>query len=169
MNSRRPSIIARALRWAAAIAGAGVAATAPVAAQNLAPSAAPVEWVRYAESATAAVNAWLQAEDDAAQRLRAYLDATRPAPDQPTAPVVVKLWIDADGTVSRIDFPPFAQTQANADLRGLIVGRRLPGTPPEDMLLPLRIAVQLDAPTPAPAPEPASDRPSPRSDPRKLI
>ena len=167
MNSRSPSIVARFARWAAALAGVGLAATAPATAQSVAPSAAPVEWVRYAEGATAAVNTWLQAEDEAAGRLRAYLDATRPAPDQPTAPIVVKLWIDGDGTVSRIDFPPFAHAEANADLRGLVVGRRLPGTPPKDMLLPLRIAVQLDASTPVA--EPASGGSAPVPDRRKLI
>lgn len=152
MTTRHPSLPSRLLRWTVALAGIGIAATAPVAAQSVSPSAAPAEWVRYAEGTTAAVNGWLQAEDETAQRLRAYLDATRPAPDQPTAPIVVKLWIDRDGTVSRIDFPPFAHAEANGDLRGLIVGRRLSAPPPKDMLLPLRIAVQLDAPAAPPAP-----------------
>ena len=57
--------------------------------------------------------------------------------------------------------------EANADLRGLVVGRRLPGTPPKDMLLPLRIAVQLDAS--APVAEPASGGSAPVPDRRKLI
>jgi len=154
-RSNRGSLAKRLCRWLAVIAGAGAAASAPVAAQSVSPSAAPAEWVRYAETASAAVNTWLQAESEPAQRLRAYLDATRPAPDQPTAPLVVKLWIDGDGTVSRIDFPPFAHAEANADLRGLIVGQRLANSPPKDMLLPLRIAVQLDAPAPAPEGDPA--------------
>jgi len=157
MNSRNPFFLAGLVRWVAALAGVVVAATTPVAAQSVTPSAAPAEWVRYAETVTSAVNAWLQAEDEAAGRLRAYLDATRPAPHQPTAPIVVKLWIDGDGTVSRVDFPPFAHAETNADLRGLVVGRQLPGAPPKDMLLPLRIAVQLDAP--APVVDPASSGP----------
>ena len=129
----------------------------PVAAQTMAPEQAPVEWLHYAEGATQAVTGWLRADSDTGKRLRADLDAARPTPDQPTAPLVIKLWIDGEGSVSRIDFPPFAQTQANADLRALIVGQRLPGTPPKDMLLPLRIKVQLDAPATPPV-EPATAR-----------
>lgn len=154
-------------RLLAAFAGVGVVPAAPVAAQTVAPEQAPPEWVRYATGATATVTAWLQAENETAGRLRAYLGATRPAPDQPTAPIVIKLWIDGDGTVSRIDHPPFAHAQANADLRALIVGQRLPSAPPKDMLLPLRIAVQLDAP--AAEPSPASGAAVPAPDRRKLI
>ncbi|MFA7439975.1 MAG: hypothetical protein WCZ66_03300 [Sphingomonadaceae bacterium] len=145
MTAKKPSLIARAARWTAALLGACVAATTPVAAQSVAPAQAPAEWIAYAEAATASVTALLQADSEPAVRLRAYLDATRSAPDQPTAPLVLKIWVDANGAVSRIDYPPFAHAQANADLRGLIVGAALPGAPPKDMLLPMRIAVQLDA------------------------
>ena len=149
MTGRKPSLIARAARWTAALIGAGVAATTPVAAQSGSPAQAPAAWIAYAEAATASVTTLLQVDSEPATRLRAYLEATRPAPDQPTALLVLKIWVDPDGAVSRIDYPPFAHAQANADLRGLIVGASLPGTPPADMLLPMRIAVQLDV-RPAP-------------------
>jgi hypothetical protein len=155
--SRRASPFSRLARWLATLAGAGIAATAPVAAQSVSPSAAPVEWVRYAESVTAEINRWLEADSETATRLRAYLDATRPAPDQPTAPLMLKVWIDGNGTISRIDFPPFAHAEANANLRALLVGQRLPAAPPRDMLLPLRIAVQIDPPPAAPASGPTSE------------
>lgn len=154
-------------RLLAAFASAGVVTAAPVAAQTVTPEQAPAEWVRYATGATAVVTAWLQADTETAQRLRTYLDATRPAPDQPTAPLVIKLWIDADGTVSRIDHAPFAHAEANADMRALVMGQRLPAAPPKDMLLPLRVAVQLDAP--AGQSEQASGTGTPAPDPRKLI
>ncbi|MCG2841219.1 hypothetical protein L6Q21_09530 [Sandaracinobacter sp. RS1-74] len=149
-TQRRSARRGRAARWLGALFGVGVAAMAPASAQSVAPSAAPSEWVAYAEGATAAITAWLQAEDEPARRLRAYLDGTRKSPGERTAPLVLKLWIDRDGTVSRIEFTPFAHAEANADLRSLIVGRKLDGKPPRDMLLPMLIAVQLDA---APAPQ----------------
>lgn len=149
---RNPTFFARSLRWLAAVVGAGLASTAPVAAQTLSPSAAPVEWVRYAESATTTISAWLGEESEAATQFRTYFDRTRPAEDQPTPPLELRVWIDPDGGVSRIAFTPFAHEEANASLRGAIVGRRLPA-PPADMLLPIRIAIQLDVP----APEGASD------------
>lgn len=152
MTDRKPSLAGRIGRWAAALVGAGLASTAPVAAQSVSPSAAPAEWVAYAEATTARVTGWLQADGEPAARLRAYLDASRPAPDQPTAPLVLKIWVDGEGTVSRIDYPPFAHNAANADLRAIIVGQRLSSAPPKNMVLPLRIGIQLE-----PAPQPAQE------------
>lgn len=164
-----PPPLKRLYAWLATLAGIMLASATPVAAQSVVPSAAPAEWVRYAEAATASITGWLQGDDEPAVRVRAYLDRTRPSPDQATAPLRIKIWVAADGTVSRIDFPPFAHAEPNADLRGLIVGRRLPGTPPKDMLLPLRLVIQLDGPTPASAPATTPNRPSTVSDARKLI
>nr|WP_316629325.1 hypothetical protein [uncultured Brevundimonas sp.] len=164
---RNRSFFARSRQWLAAIVGAGLASATPVSAQTVSPSAAPAEWVRYAEDATNTISAWLGEDGEAATRFRTYLDQTRPAADQPTPPLELRVWIDPDGAVSRITFPPFAHEEANASLRGAIVGRRLT-PPPADMLLPIRIAVQLDAPAAEPALAPAS-RPAERPLPRNQI
>ncbi|KAB2850074.1 MAG: hypothetical protein F9K41_16870, partial [Sphingopyxis terrae] len=71
-------------------------------------------------------------------------------------------WIERDGKISRIDYPAFTHAEANADMQALIVGQQLAAAPPRDMLLPLRIAVQLDAPASAPAPA-ASETSLPRT------
>lgn len=149
-TSSRP-IMGRLFGWAGALVGTGLASASPVQAQNppsasVDPSSAPVEWVRYAQSATASVTKLLEGPTEQATRLRSYLDQTRPAPDQPTAPLILKLWIARDGIVSRVAFTPFAHAEANTDLTNLLVGQSLAGVPPKDILLPLRIAVQLAAP-----------------------
>lgn len=150
-------------RWVGALAGFGlVVAGSPAAAQSTTASP-PAEWVAYAERATSTIGSWLQGEDETAQRLRAYLEQTRPAPDQSSPPLVLKVWVDPIGTVSRIDFTPFAHPEPNADLRALIVGRRLAGSPPRDMLLPLRLAVEIAPPQSGPAdaaPAPADRSPT---------
>lgn len=154
--TRKPSLsfFSRIARWTATLAGAGLAAAVPAQAQkpsptSVDPAAAPAEWVRYAEIATVAVTQLLEADTETAGRLRVYIDATRRAPDQPTRPFVLKIWIDADGTVSRIDHVPFADVQANADLNALLVGQSMPSHPPKDMLLPLRVLIQLPPAPPA--------------------
>ncbi|MDF0543762.1 hypothetical protein PX699_15530 [Sphingobium sp. H39-3-25] len=151
MNSKVPRATRFGrLAWRLASAlGVGTAlAASPAAAQSVSPEQAPAEWVRYADYATKTITTWLEAQSEAAIRLRTYLDATRAAPDQPTAPLMLKIWIGKDGKVARIEHTPFAHAEANADLRALIVGGELDVSPPEDMLLPLRILVQLP---PAPA------------------
>jgi hypothetical protein len=128
-------------------AGAGEAATA----QRTAPSVAPASWMRYAELLNASVATWLGEDSATALRLRAYLHANRPDHDRPTAPLSLKLWVDPDGVVTRADFPAFAHQEPNDDLRAILVGRKLPSSPPKDMLLPLRLEFQLDPALPSPS------------------
>lgn len=139
----RASLASRLIGTLAALAGLGTASTAP--AQSVSASEAPAAWIAYAETAAATLSAWLEEEGEAPNRLRAYLHQTRPAEDQPTPPLMLKVWIDRDGVVDRLDFTPFAHEAANADLRASVVGRRLSAPPPPDMLLPLRIAVEMPA------------------------
>ena len=121
----------------AAMLAPGAAAQA----QRMTPSAAPVEWVQYAEISTATFRTWLEERGEVPSRLRPYLTEVQANAGEPIA-IEIKLWIAADGTIDRIDFKPFAHAPANADLRSLIVGRRL-APPPKDMLLPMRIGSQL--------------------------
>lgn len=118
----------------------------PVATKTMSPSEAPAEWVHYAEEATAQITQWLQAENETAQNLRAYLDGTRPAPDQPTPPLTIKIWVKKTGVIRRIEYPAFPDADANMHLHKLIVGQKLPNVPPKNILLPIRISVQLNAP-----------------------
>lgn len=128
----------------ATLIGASVAAASPAAAQGADASAAPVEWIRYANGAADVITGWLQADSETAVRFRSYLDQARPDADRPAAPLAQKIWVDRDGAVSRIAFSPFAHAEPNADLLALVSGHRLPGKPPKDMLQPLRVAIQLD-------------------------
>ncbi|WP_158013948.1 hypothetical protein [Sphingomonas sanxanigenens] len=115
---------------------------APAFAQGVAPSAAPAEWVRYAETVTGTISGWLSQEEEAATRFRAYLRETAAAADQPPAALEIKLWIAPDGRVEKIGFTPFVDEQANGDLRAAIVGRML-AAPPVGMLQPLRLQVDM--------------------------
>lgn len=127
----------------------GVAAAfgfvAPAAAQEpsprLAPEAAPAAWVAYAETANRAVVIWLQ--DEAAAGVRLYLDRTRLAADQPAPPLELRLWIDDEGVVHRVEAASSNPPEVNAELKVAVEGHRL-ASPPPDMLQPLRLAIQLE-------------------------
>jgi hypothetical protein len=139
----------RIARTLGALAGlvAGGEAQAQAQPRTVSPSAAPAAWLRYAEEATQTITGWIGEPDGPGARFHAYFDQTRPAADRPSAPLTVAVWVKPDGTIERIDFAPFVHEAANSDLRAALVGRRL-AAPPPDMLLPMRIAVQL---MPAPA------------------
>lgn len=111
-------------------------------AQSVEPSAAPVEWVRYAEASTSTVSGWLQEDSEKPARLRAYFNE-RQAADGAPAEVVISLWLKPDGSVERLRFAPLADAQANADLHDALIGRNL-GAPPKAMLQPMRIAVKIE-------------------------
>ncbi|WP_447725918.1 hypothetical protein [Sphingomonas koreensis] len=112
------------------------------AAQSVAPSAAPAAWVRYAEASTSTISAWLQEDGEAPARLRACLDEARIDRGGPIE-IQISLWLKPDGRIERLRFPALAHAQANAELQNAILNRNL-GTPPQGMLLPMRIAVQLE-------------------------
>jgi hypothetical protein len=141
----------------------GLTAGQPALAQqrSVEPEAAPAEWIAYAGRVNAQVQAWLSGDDETALRLRAYVDQTRPAADQPSPPLRLQLWIDAAGRIERLDFTPFADETANTDLRSLVAGRAVGAPPPRGMLLPLRLEVQLaPAPTTGPAAGDGAVRPT---------
>lgn len=144
-NARHRSLAARLGALASLISGLlGLEPAAAARAQSISPAQAPLAWVHFAEHATRMISAWLEEDSEAAARFRTYLHQVQAAGNQPIRPLEIKLWITPDGLIERVAFAPFVHEQANADLRAAIVGRRLPSAPPPDMLLPLRIAVQLE-------------------------
>ncbi len=108
---------------------------------------APPAWVAYAQEATRTVIGWLNADESPASGIRAVLEQTRPAPDQPTPPLVVRIWVDPSGAITRVEFPPLSDAQATQDLRALLTSHRLEA-PPQGMRQPMRLGLQL-APHPA--------------------
>lgn len=139
-RSRLSTLRALAAGVAAAL---GLAAPVSAAGQSLSPEAAPKEWIAYAEASMQAMNGWLAEEGEAASSLRRSLELTRPAPDQATPAVEVRLFIDKNGSVSLHGHSPLPDADAVVALRSVLNGRRL-APPPPDMLQPLRLAIQLE-------------------------
>ncbi len=119
--------------------------------QAVAPEAAPAAWVVYAERVNAQVTAKLGSDDEVAVRLRTYVDGLRSAPEAAPPSVALRLWLTPAGVVERIAFAPFAEPSANTDLETLLVGMAVGAPPPQGMLQPLRLAIDV-----APASPPAS-------------
>lgn len=137
-----PEQIERRPLLAALLSAIGLASAAS-SSRAISPEQAPAEWVAYAETATRAIAGWLSAETPPAPRIRAVLDQGRPTPDQPVPPLVLKVWVGRDGAITRVEFASLSDTQADQDLDGLLIGKRL-APPPRGMRLPMRIALQLE-------------------------
>jgi hypothetical protein len=117
--------------------GAAHAQTEPDVVQS-----APAEWLAYAATVTDAVKSWLEADTDAASRLRLRLDAMQSPSDSST--LLIKVWIAPDGRVAQVEGPVKDDAQVDADMADIVATARL-GPPPPDMPQPLRIGVQLRA------------------------
>jgi hypothetical protein len=147
-----------ALAVALGLAPGAVRAETP---RSVAPQVAPQAWLGYARLVSEQVSARISSEDAAATRLRDDLNQQSGAGEPDGVTLRIAFWIDHAGTISRVDFPLFAQAQSNDDLKSLMVGTKLPQAPPKNMLLPLRLAVHvkpMSKLTPTPKPQAWTDR-----------
>ncbi|RQS14667.1 YbaB/EbfC family DNA-binding protein [Burkholderia sp. Bp9002] len=149
---RNPRI--RAFGWGAALVVVWtLAAGAPARAQT---TDVPQPWITYAQRVGRQFQGWLQADGDAADRLHRSLEARvlNARADAPPPAIVVRAWIGANGTVTRVEFDPLGDAGADAALRQLLTAGPLAEPPPPDMRQPLRVRLRLapnpDAPAAAP-------------------
>jgi hypothetical protein len=118
----------------------------PVGAQsNL--SDVPQPWLSYARLTSHQFQAWLEADDDAANQLHRFLEdrVMNAKGTQPPAAVVIRAWIAADGTVSRVEFNSLGDPAADAILRRLLTQHPISEPPPADMPQPLRVRLHIEA------------------------
>ena len=114
----------------------------PAAAQ----AAVPQHWISYAQLVGNQFQSWLaDGGNDAVVRLHTHMQArvlndTSALP----APVIVRVWVSADGQVSRLDFDSLGDSTADADLRRVLTAQPLSEPPPPDMRQPMVLRLKLD-------------------------
>ena len=114
------------------------------AAASVSPQAAPAAWIAYAGLVNQTIIDQLGGLDPAAVRLRDYLDQLPDPTADSRAQLPIRVWLDGQGVISKVDFTPFAHPEPNADLQALVLGQRLAKAPPKGMLLPLRLVIGLE-------------------------
>ena len=150
-HPRTCTAVGRLLAAAAVVIGLSAPAGAAVAQGQVSPAEAPRAWIDFAGVVQSRLTEWLQGEDEAAVELRERLEASRPDPDSASVPVVLKVWLDEAGAITRVEAPSLVDEAAVQGVRSLLVGRAVGAQPPQGMRLPLNLAVQLE---PAPEAEP---------------
>src|ERR1700742_2136422 len=110
------------------LALAGLASTAaPATAISL--DKAPHEWVVYAQKSTQTITGWLNGDAAPGPRLRETVFARAAQLGQAPQPLLLSLWLGKDGAVTRVEFAPLGDDQADKDLRTLLLGHRLTRPP----------------------------------------
>jgi hypothetical protein len=107
----------------------------------------PQTWIAYAQIVGEQFQRSLEAYDDTANELHAYLeDRMQHAPAGTIASTVtVRAWIGNDGAVTRVAFDSLGDAQADNDLRALLMAHAIGLSPPADMRQPLRVRLVLEA------------------------
>jgi hypothetical protein len=122
----------------------------------------PQTWIAYAQIVGEQFQRSLEAYDDTANELHAFLeDRMQHAPaDTIPSMVTVRAWIGNDGSVTRVAFDSLGDAQADNDLRAVLMAHAIGTAPPADMRQPLRVRLVLEA---KPDAQPDNGKPADKS------
>jgi hypothetical protein len=152
MLFRRPSSSPsrwRLARLSALLASIGLisAPVPPARAQGLdyrSPEAAPPAWSQFAKLVKYRFEEWVSADEAIANRFRAWLKEANGTQDGPPSSLVVKAWLNPDGTVERVSFANFKDDRATTDLRTVLTRGNIGEAPPPEMLQPINLRFSLN-------------------------
>ncbi|UZE50946.1 hypothetical protein [Rhodopseudomonas sp. P2A-2r] len=145
-SASRRSRFARIYALLASIGLLSVPASSPVA-QGLdyrSPDTAPPAWGQFAKLVKYRFEEWISADDAVANRFRAWLKETNGKQDGPPTSLVVKAWLNPDGSVERVSFAAFKDERANTDLRAVLTRGNIGEAPPPEMLQPINLRFSLN-------------------------
>ena len=124
-----------------------VVTTAPVAAQGLDyrdPSKAPPSWGQFAKLVQYRFETWMGADEEVANRFRSYMVDRVGREGGPPPALVVRAWLNPDGTVERVSFGSLNDARAEADLRTILTRGNIGEAPPPEMLQPLNLRLSVN-------------------------
>lgn len=108
------------------------------------PAAAPPSWTQFAKLVQYRFESWIGADEQVASRFRTYVIERAGKPDGPPSVLVVRAWLNPDGTVERVAFPALKDASAEADLRTILTRGNIGEPPPPEMLQPLNLQFSLN-------------------------
>ncbi len=139
----RTAIVFSAIGISLVIAPAGMALLA----QSLdyrAPDKAPPSWLQFAKLVKYHFETWIAADEPVANRFRAYAADQAGKDGGSPRTLVVRAWLNPDGSVERVSFPPLPDPQADEDLHAILKGGNVGEAPPPEMLQPLSLRFSLN-------------------------
>lgn len=159
--------VARAARWACTrvkgtvLALLALSGAVNVDAQPVSADRAPQAWIAYAQRVSQQLYTALGSDDIRAQRFRAFFErwvqtyggtipvnAEAPPPDHPLLPpptLLVLVWLDRSGAVTRVGFDKLGDDEAVANLESLMLAQKVGAAPPRGMKQPVVVRLGLGA------------------------
>jgi hypothetical protein len=144
-----PSVVSRRVRRSILVAAAlaVMATSAPALAQGLdyrEPDKAPPSWMQFAKLVKYRFETWLAADEPVANRFRAYVTDHAGKDGGPPPTLVVRAWLNPDGTVERVTYSPLPDLHADEDLQTILKRGNIGEAPPPEMLQPLALRFSLN-------------------------
>lgn len=107
------------------------------------PSNVPPSWKQFSKLVQYRFETWVTADEEVANRFRSYLtNAGKEEGAPPT--LVVRAWLNPDGTIERVSFPALKDARADADLRTILTRGNIGEAPPPEMLQPISLRFSLN-------------------------
>ena len=107
-------------------------------------SKAPPSWAQFSKLVRYRFETWMEADNEVANRFRAYVKDRAGKEDGLPATLLVKAWLNPDGTVERVSFDALKDAQADADLRTILTRGNIGEAPPPEMLQPINLRFSLN-------------------------
>ena len=108
------------------------------------PDKAPPSWGQFSKLVQYRFETWIGADDEVANRFRAYVTEHAGKEDGPPPMLVVKAWLNPDGTVERVTFAALKDARADSDLHTILTRGNIGEAPPPEMLQPLNLRFSLN-------------------------
>lgn len=108
------------------------------------PSKAPPSWGQFAKLVQYRFESWIEADDEVARRFRAYVKERAGQDDGLPPALVVRAWLNPDGSVEKVSFPALKNAAADADLRTILTRGNVGEAPPPEMLQPLNLRFSIN-------------------------
>ena len=122
--------------------GAGSAPTSALDYRD--PAQAPPSWAQFAKLVKYRFETWISADEAVANRFRVYVMEHGDKDDGPPATLIVRAWLNPDGTVERVSFPALKDPQADQDLQTILKRGNIGEAPPPEMLQPINLRFSLN-------------------------
>lgn len=107
------------------------------------PANVPPSWKQFAKLVQFRFETWVTADEEVASRFRSHMiNAGKEDGAPPT--LVVRAWLNPDGTIEKVSFPALKDAQANADLRTILTRGNIGEAPPPEMLQPISLRFSLN-------------------------
>ena len=105
---------------------------------------APPSWVQFGKLVKYRFETWLMEDEPVANRLRGYVVEHAGKDNGPPPTIVVRAWLNPDGSVERVAFPPLPDPRADEYLRTILTRGSIGEAPPPEMLQPLNLRFSLN-------------------------